>query len=344
MKKLILFPLAAFFLAYCQKEHITIGLRADDTFYIRHNDVSMRVLVRGNTVSKQFVILVHGGPGASGYLYQTPKIEEILQKDCAVVYYDQRNAGASQGNVDADFFTLPVYADDLHELISVLKYRYGEEIGIFLLSKSFGGMVASQFMTAPDNQSMVKGWIFVDATHNTGLNDSLTHQMLLDEGTRHIAEGKNAEAWKPIVAYCEANPPGPFTFDQAYELTDLAWKAQDLIEGIEPYGNDVILNNLISEQIPLTNFWLGRSNAAKRTFNKSLNPIKFSDALGQVTVPVLICFGKLDFVCPKGLGDDFYEHIGSTDKKKLLFEHSAHRMEEQEAYYNAFRTFVLEHP
>jgi pimeloyl-ACP methyl ester carboxylesterase len=343
MKKTAILLFWSLILIQCHKEQITIGLRANDTFYIRHEDASMHVLVRGNTFSKQFLVIVHGGPGTSGYLYQTQKIEEIVEKDIAVVYYDQRNAGASQGNADSDLFTLPTYADDLHELISVLKYRYGEDIGIFLLSKSFGGLVASQFMTQDNNQALVKGWIFADASHNTGLNDSLTYQMLLDEGRRHIAEGKNAEAWKPIVSYCEANPPGPFTFDQAYELTDLAWKAQGLIEGLEPYQDNIIFKNFITEQIPLTNFWLGRSNAAKRTFNKSLTPIKFSDLLSQVTVPVLVCYGKLDFVCPPGLGDDFLAHIGSTDRKQLLFEKSAHRLEEQEAYYEAFRTFVLEH-
>jgi pimeloyl-ACP methyl ester carboxylesterase len=343
MKKTAIILFWSLFLVHCHKEQITIGLRANDTFYIKHEDASMHVLVRGNTASKQFLIIVHGGPGSSGYLYQTPKMEEIVQKECAVVYYDQRNAGASQGNADSDLFTLPIYADDLHELISVLQYRYGDDIGIFLLSKSFGGLVASQFMTQGNNQATVKGWIFANATHNSSLNDSLTYQMLLDEGTRHIAEGKNADAWKPIVSYCEANPPGPFTFEQSYELTALAWEAQGLIEGLEPYKHDIIFKNLIPEQIPLTNFLLGRTNAGKRKFNRSLNPIKFSDSLGQVTVPVLVCFGKLDFVCPVGLGDDFFAHIGSTDKKKLLFEKSAHRFEEQEAYYQAFRTFILEH-
>jgi pimeloyl-ACP methyl ester carboxylesterase len=344
MKKISILLFWTLILVHCNKEQITIGLRANDTFYIQHEDASMHVLVRGNTASKQFLVIVHGGPGTSGYLYQTQKIEEIVQKDIAVVYYDQRNAGASQGNADSDLFTLPLYADDLHELLSVLKYRYGEDIGIFLLSKSFGGLVASQFMTEDNNQALVKGWIFADATHNVALNDSLTYQMLLDEGRRHIAEGKNADAWRPIVSYCEANPPGPFTFDQAYELTDLAWKAQGLIEGLEPYQDDIIFQNFIQEQIPLTNFWLGRSNAAKRTFNKSLTGVKFSDQLGQVTVPVLVCYGKLDFVCPPGLGDDFLAHIGSTDRKQLLFEKSAHHLEEQDAYYEAFRTFVLDHP
>ncbi len=340
MKYLLIILLWSTLFVHCYKERITISQDAHDSFFIKHEDASMHVLVRGNTASKQFMVIVHGGPGASGYLYLTRKIKEIVEKDYAVVYFDQRNSGGSQGNVASDYFTLPTYAEDLHDLILVLKHRYGDDIGIFLMSKSFGGLVASQFMTQGNNQHLVKGWIFANATHNIGLNDSLTYQMLLDEGTRHIAEGKNTAGWAPIVAYCQSNPPGPFTFEQSLRLTKLAWDAQELIEGLEPYKHDVIKQNLVSEHIPLTNFWLGRTNAGRRKFNKSLNSIKFSDALAQVTVPVLVCNGKLDFVCPQGLGDDFFARLGSSDKKKMLFEKSAHRFEEQDAYYQAFRTFI----
>ena len=333
----------ALLFASCQKEVITIGLHADDTFYLRQEDVSMRVLVRGNTASKTFMIVIHGGPGSSSYIYNTPKMAEIVQKEFAVVFYDQRNAGASQGNDNAAEYNLDQYATDLKELISVLKLRYGQDINIFLWSKSFGGMVASAFMTKDNNQDLVKGWLFVDASHNYGLNDSLTHQMLLTASKAHVMAGINAEKWEPILEYCEENQPGPFSFQQSLQLNLYGWQAQSIIEDIEPYVFDVIKKGAIPEHIPLTSFYLGRTNAAARSFNKSLIPIKFSSQLSKVKVPVLVCFGALDFVCPQGLGDDFLAHIGSTDKQKLVFEKSAHHLEEQEAYYNAFVKFVLEH-
>lgn len=343
MKKLLPILLISVAFIACYREEITIGPDANDTFYIKHEDASMHVQVKGNTASKVFLVIVHGGPGSSGYVYHTPKMEEIIQKDIAVVFYDQRNAGASQGNANTDNYNLAIYADDLHELLTVLQYRYGADIKFFLLSKSFGGMVASAFMTNPDYQIMVNGWIFADASHNYGLNDSLTYQMLLDAGTQHIAQGLNADGWRPIVDYCQQNPPGPFSFEQSFHLNLLGWDAQEMIEGLEPYCFDVIRRNYIKEHIPLTNYWLGRTNAGKRKFNKTLTDIKFSDELFKVKTPVLVCFGKLDFVCPAGLGDDFLAHIGSTDKQMILFERSAHRFEEQEAFHKAFHKFMVEH-
>jgi len=344
MKNLLFAAFLGLIFTACQKVEITIGPNANDTFYIRQEDASMRVLVRGNTASKVFMLVVHGGPGSSGYIYDTPKMEEIVGTDFALAFYDQRNAGASQGNVNATHYNLGQYAEDLKEVIEVLKYRYGQDISIFLWSKSFGGMVASAFMTKDNYQDLVKGWLFVDASHNYGLNDSLTYQMLLDVGMQHISDGKNAESWESIVAYCQKNPPGPFSFEQSIELNKYGWKAQKIIEDLEPYQYTVIKDGIFKEHLPLTNYYLGKTNAAERKFNESLTPIKFSDALAKVKVPVLVCFGKLDFVCPQGLGDDFLAHIGSTDKQKLIFEKSAHHLEEQDAYYNAFRKFLLEHP
>lgn len=340
MKNILHILFLALLFGACQKEEITLGPNSDDTFYLQYDGISMRVLVRGNTSSKAFLILVHGGPGASGYVYDTPKMAEIVQSECAVVFYDQRNAGASQGNRNVAKDNLEQYADDLRELISVLKLRYGQDIGIYLMSKSFGGMVASAFMTKENNQDLVKGWLFVNASHNYGLNDSLTYQMLLGASQEHISGGKKTEEWQPIFDYCKNNPPGPFTARQSFKLNMFGWKAQKIIEGMEPYNYTVIHDNAISENIPLTSYYLGRTNAGPRSFNASLTNIKFSSQLKKVTLPVLVCAGKLDFVCPQGLADDFMANVGSVDKKKLLFEKSAHRFEEQEAYYNAFVNFI----
>lgn len=334
--------ISCLFFSACQKENITIGLHADDTFYIEHDGASMRVLVRGNTASKSFLIMVHGGPGGSSYIYNTKKIAEIVQPECAVVFYDQRNAGASQGNKNADHYDLNQYADDLRELILLLKARYGQDITLFIMSKSSGGMVASAFMTQGDNQDLVKGWLFVNATHNYRLNDSLTHEMLLRVGTEHIDAGLNAGAWEDIVEYCEG-VSAPFPFQQSLQLNLHGTQAQKIIEGLEPYTENTVWDYKISENIPLTNYYLGRTNSLGRELNESLTDIEFSSTLGKVTAPVLVCSGKLDFVCPTGLAYDFMANIGSSDKKQMLFEKSAHNLEEQDGYYNAFVRFVMEH-
>ena len=98
MKHVIPFVILFFVLTSCQKEKITIGTNVSETFYLDNNGASMRLLVEGNTASKTFLIFVHGGPGSSSYFYNTDYISQNIENKYAVVYWDQRNAGGSQGN------------------------------------------------------------------------------------------------------------------------------------------------------------------------------------------------------------------------------------------------------
>src|SRR5664279_5408846 len=82
----------------CQKESITLTASADDIFYLENAAAAMRIEVRGNTDSKAFVLIVHGGPGATGFFYDKNYYKAHLENRLAMVFWDQRNAGASQGN------------------------------------------------------------------------------------------------------------------------------------------------------------------------------------------------------------------------------------------------------
>jgi proline iminopeptidase len=112
---------------------------------------------------------------------------------------------------------------------------------------------------------------------------------------------------------------------------------------VEPFDENPIWDNLFSEHIPLTNYYLGRTNSLDRKFHRSLHTVGFREELSNVTLPVLVCAARHDFLCPMELEEDFLERVGSTDKKYLIFERSTHFFEEQEAYLEAFVAFVREH-
>ncbi|MBN8679340.1 MAG: alpha/beta hydrolase [Chitinophagales bacterium] len=343
MKKWLLVWSLFMVLGGCWWEEITLSSNADDVFYVEHDGASMRVQVRGNTLSKTFLIIIHGGPGASSFKYMTSKMEEIVHPQTAVVYFDQRNAGGSQGNNNVDYSDLEQYALDLEDVISVLKSRYGEDVRLFLLSKSFGGMVGCQYMTAPNRPDpAIKGWIFANATHHYPLNDSLSHAMMLRIGREYITNGVNTGKWLDIVDYCESVAP-PFSFDESLKINLLARRAQTIVLDVTALSENPIWENLLSEHIPLTGYYLGRTNSLRRKFNRVLHDAGFREELQNVTTPVLVCTARYDFLCPSGLADDFFARVSSQDKQYLMFEHSAHNFEEQDAYYQAFVKFIQEH-
>ncbi|MCC7466361.1 MAG: alpha/beta fold hydrolase [Saprospiraceae bacterium] len=343
MRAGILFFLIAILAGSCYREEITFSTNANDVFYVENDGASMRVQVRGNTESRSFLIVVHGGPGASSYKYMTRKMEALMHPETAVVYFDQRNAGASQGNNNVDYADLEQYALDLSDVIEVLKSRYGEDISLFILSKSFGGMVACQYMTrAGRPDEAIKGWIYANATHNYPLNDSLSHEMMLRLGRDYLDAGVNTNKWLEILNYCESVAP-PFSFEQSLKINLLARRAQTIVPEVKPYSENPIWDNLFSEHIPITAYYLGRTNSLWRKFNRVLHNLEFRESLSNVTVPVLVCTARFDFLCPSGLAADFYARVSSADKKYLMFEFSTHNFEEEDAYYQAFITFVKEH-
>jgi len=137
---------------------------------------------------------------------QTPLVDESLPQVKHTISGSLRDAATGESLIGATvyvpglekgtttntygFYSL-INAEDLKAVIEVLKYRYGQDISIFLWSKSFGGMVASAFMTKDNYQDLVKGWLFVDASHNYGLNDGLTYHITLRRPMRQSASSTN---------------------------------------------------------------------------------------------------------------------------------------------------------
>ena len=312
--------------ASCQKEKITIGTNISDDFYIENSGASMHVLVEGNTSSSEFILFVHGGPGVSAYFYNTDYIRNNLGDKYACVFWDERNSGASQGNSNSKNLTLAQMTDDLKKVIQVLKYRYGKNSSIFLLGHSFGGFLTSSFMTTDNNESMVNGWIFADGTQNYPLNESLTREMLLTFGQQQISLNKNHAKWEEIVSWCNIHTRN-FSFDESNQLEDYAEAAETYFDEVTKVNYLKLFgSNSIKDNWPLTSILVNYLYSSAAEINKDIAKVGFSSSLYKVSIPVLILFGQYDFVCPKGLGDDLYNCISSTDKKIVVSPISGHNI------------------
>ncbi len=324
MKRLLLTIMIVLGLASCQKEKISVGTDVSDTFYVDNAGASMRVLVEGNTSSQTFVIFVAGGPGASSYFYNTDYIKNNMADKYACVFWDQRNAGASQGNSNGSNLNLPQMTDDLKKVIEVLKSRYGSNSSAFILGHSFGGLLTSSFMTTGDNQTLVKGWIFADGSDNYPLNDTLTRRSLLTAGRQQVALNINTDKWNPIIDYCKSNR-GNFSLVESNQLEVYAEEAEtyfNVVKEISLY--DLIKEDAIKFNWPLSSILTNYLYSSNNALNELLAKTEFTSQLYKVVTPTLIMFGKYDFVCPKGLGDDVYNHISSQNKEMVVSPISGH--------------------
>jgi pimeloyl-ACP methyl ester carboxylesterase len=344
MKQIFIFCIFLL-IAGCQKEKITISSDASEVFYVENAGASMRVLVQGNTSSKIFVLVIHGGPGVSSYFYDTNYIGKNLGDKCAMVYWDQRNAGASQGNINSNKLHLDQMVDDLGKVIEVLKYRYGQDMKLFLLGHSFGGLLLADFITRPGFQNMISGLIDVDGSHNYPLNDTLTRQRLLAEGQYQVAQKKHVREWQPIIDYCLSHT-GNFNFEESQQLEQYANEAENYVDSINHVSIVTeVTRYTIPDKYPLTAILSNLLYSEDSNFNKELAVANFSPSLKIVTVPVLVLWGKYDFICPISLGEDFYNRISSTDKRMSVSPRSGHNMilQDKKFFCNEVASFILTH-
>ncbi len=327
----------------CQTESISIGTNVQDYFYLDNQGAKMPILVEGNTASGVMVLWVHGGPGGTAIGFQNDKNStQYLESNFGVAYWDQRGAGGSQGS-NTPPLSLDLYADDLKKVVALLKYRYGASTKVFLLSHSWGGLVAPAFLTQGTNQQAIAGWINVAGAHNYALNDSLTRAYLLQFGKTQVAQNIHAAEWQKIVDYAESHiPDGSLAVSQALNLC--ASQAEGYIADIQTNPGTGASSLFSTDKTAFSFFWT-LSNAGA-TYTSNLNTAilraEYSSTLNRINRPLLCITGKYDFTVPRGLADEVMLKTASTRKKLLILPHSGHICMDDEpaAFYTAVVDFI----
>jgi pimeloyl-ACP methyl ester carboxylesterase len=192
---------------------------------------------------------------------------------------------------------------------------------------------------------MIKGLINVDGSHNYPLNDTLTRNALLTEGNYQVAQKRNAGGWTPIISYCNSHQ-GNFSLEESQQLEKYATEAEDYIDSIRHINMvSQVLKYAIAEKYPLTAILSNLLYSEDSNFNRELAVTQFSSSLNIVTIPVLVLWGKFDFTCPPALGEDFYNHISSIDKRMVISPYSGHNMilQDKKFFCTEVNTFVSTH-
>ena len=320
MKHFLFLTLALSLVAVsCQKEEISISENAADRFFLRSDNASMPVRVYGNTASKTFLIIVHGGPGGDDVVYRNDYVIQNLESKFAVVYWDQRNSGASQGGANGDFNAVADFVSDFEKLIVLLKYRYGNDISLFANGHSWGGFLTPAFLTKGNNQFSLKGWIQTDGAHNIPLLNEAAIKKLSEKAAVEIQANRHVDDWKEIKAYCDGLSL-PLSLEETLKLME--W-TKEVNKREKPTWASP---HSITAEWPV---------ARLRDFSGPDEP--------HDVIPTLILFGAHDYICPPALADDVELRISSVYKRKVLFEHSGHSPmngADEKAYWDEVIAFV----
>jgi len=341
MKKItsILILSLVIFFSSCEKDDLSSTL--SDVLYVKYKGAEMPSYIYGNGSEKTFLIILNGGPGGKGLEYRVGGIKDLEDK-YAIVYMDQRGSGMSSGNYSGSDVTPELMAEDVLALVKVLKYKYGNDLNLFLLGHSWGGLLGSKVLLL--DQTPFKGWIEVDGGHNLkGLFDELLIRFpeIADE---QISEGNSVDFWTDVKTQIEEIKKGGNTDDNSTKLNKLGYEAEEHLR------EDSVLADQTEMSISLINYLYEESalitSISMMTINTTLNyiytEIDYPQELNKITIPSMIMWGKYDLVIPYNQGEEAFNNIGSAKKTWVLFEASGHSplMDEYEKFTNEMIKFI----
>ena len=314
-------------------------------FYVHTDDgAELKVLLEGNLDSGVILLLLHGGPVGSAHVYNSGSYAEELEARYAVAYLDQRGQGASQGRIDSREYTLQRAADDVDTVVDVLRGRYGEDVDIYLLGHSWGGMLGTLALLDTDASDDITGWAETAGCHDSLLEPRYVVSRMTEVGEAEVAAGREEARWGTILSFVQAFDPEATVFDDEdlYYLNQYGYEAESLLDVIT-WEDPIAADRFAGLRDPQ------RDGVAWWTASRELDVLYdeastsgFTDRLGEIDVPGLYLYASYDFVCPAQLGRDAVAVNPHGESRYVELEHSGHSLMSNEpaAYVAAVEEFV----
>jgi proline iminopeptidase len=319
----------------CSSAHLEDG----DFFFVRNKGAVMPVWVKGNTSSGVFLINLHGGPGGSSIVGTIVPAMQDLENEFAVVYWDQRASGLSQGNPSPTTFTVEQYVEDTDLVVDTLAELYAPT-SVFLYGHSWGGALGAAYLTDTDRQAKITGYIDIASGHNlvAGLPKSVI--WLREYATEQIALGNEAEHWQNVFDWCDSAPDMTVP-DNYFKLVEYRQGSNDVTYDPDSAGSFGPDSEFVFLSPMSFAVFFNEGNLGSQ-FN--ILELNLSADMANIVLPSIVLWGRHDGRNTAEMGQDAYDSLGtqSADKTLVFFENSAHQpfLEEQDLFVAEVTNFV----
>jgi pimeloyl-ACP methyl ester carboxylesterase len=313
--KLLFMLMMAGLLASCEKELVTEG----DQFFLRSEGADMPVWVRGNKNAQVFILVLHGGPGSYVSEYIGMPSFNSLEKEYAVVYWDQRASGDSQGNAKPESLTREQFVQDLDKLVALIRNKYNQPT-LFLLGHSWGGALGTLYLLDSQRQSKIKGWIKVDGLYEGTLSYQLSRNFVMNHAQEQINAGNQVRKWEKALQWYGEHPT--LEFGEGPEHVRYVDEANGYYYKKNPSkGSRGLFNSPRAGFAELYN-----NSYVGHHYKRLLGGLDLSFQMQAITLPTLVLWGKHDGILPVPLAQDYYAKLGTpaAQKSVVIFEESAH--------------------
>lgn len=308
-------------------------------YHLEHKEAILPIWVKGDIDSGVFLFTIHGGPtAASGHEFALSPGFKELEKDVAVVYWDQRESGIAQGKPQDDGHTLQQYTEDARLVLQFIQEKYAPK-DIFLLGHSWGGAIGHTLLLDESIQNQLSGWILVDGMSNDPKEMAEMKRWTLQKADSLISVGERVAFWENAKRWFEQNPSYSSMSKPPYQFAIAAggdlYDSQRYLDSAKidfiqialksPFSTDYLFSQVKGTKVDYTGWTV-------------------ADQINKVKLPSLIIWGRHDGIIPVTLAYDCYSGYGSPeeDKQLAIFDYSAHspHFEEPITFANRVKGFI----
>lgn len=333
MKKLLTLLVSTSLICFSCNTIEDSGTAIFDRYAVLSDDAHLPVTVAGNIDSRVLILVLHGGPGGSALAYKDgiPAFSSALESDYAMAYYDQRSSGISSGKFrKLDRLNMNQHVVDLKRVISSLRFRYGDDLKIFLMGHSWGGTLGTAYLLEPESQNEVSGWIEIDGAHDFNGTSELI-QNFKSVGDSMIQLDLSVSFWEEVLDFVNDLDPSNVSSNDLSVLNSYGYDAESQLssDGFLNYDPDNdnsfwwYYNSSYDHNRANTNLFLTSSGFGM--FDETVT-LDYTPRLSEISLPSLFIWGKYDMVVPPELGRQAYRFVSTPpeNKRLVILEQSGH--------------------
>ncbi|MFN8277104.1 MAG: alpha/beta hydrolase [Chitinophagales bacterium] len=308
----------------------------DQHFFLKHRNSILPVWIRGNQQAETFIVTIHGGPGGFGGLFPRSEAFQQLEKKYGLVYWDQTGTANDQGVAPIEDINNENFAEETDLVIEWIRQHYpGRKI--FLLGHSHGGAIGTEYLSTPERQSKITGWIEVDGAHIT-----VQHPVALNFSKAFVLNYANQQIAKSNLSSKERNFWNKaIAFEQ--QLTEITADNQRThiayVRAAKGYYQnetfDLQLDDVLDLLLLSKNDMAAVTPSQIRAINAPaiLKPIDYRPRMHNITLPTLYLWGRYDGILPVALLPLGLDALGTAtaDRHSFIFENSAHNPFDEES-------------
>ena len=315
----------------CSKDELFSDQSRHDLWLI-HEGAELPIVIEGNTNSKLFLILLHGGPGSTAQEFNagSQPFTDVLEEDYALVYYDQRNSGLARGEWEEDKLTIEQHVEDLDNVIDLINHKFGSDITLFLAGHSWGGYLGTAYLLDAERQAKVQAWINIDGQTNRNLRNRHNLERITSIANQQITANVNVENWSNLSADVQTELDkniSNYTAETENAVNRLKAEAEKLIDqdGLLVFNSSSIISSIYNDNydpfLILTNERKGTLIEQMYAFDEIIH-----SSLLSITIPILSIYGKYDVTTGFQQGEYLNNNTSTLeeDKKLVTLNFSGH--------------------